>query len=108
MFVSNYSFFSYVANTDYEQREEVVTLSDLNPFEELIFPVMDDSEYEGRSNEIFFVQAQLDPNGQNPERVKIASDLARTPITIIDNEVRPCKIIVHDSEYIQFKIFIVY
>ena len=90
----------YAANTDYEQREEIVTLSDLNPFEELIFPVMDDSEYEGRSDEIFFVQAQLDPNGQNSERVKLASDLARTQITIIDNEVRPCKIIVHNSEYI--------
>ena len=79
----------YAANSDYDQREVVVTLSDRNPFEELIFPITDDSEYEGPNNEAFVVQAKLDPNGQNSERIRIAPDLSVVSVNIIDNEIRP-------------------
>ena len=71
------------------QMETTVSLSGLNPFEELLIPIMEDSEYEGPSNEEFFVQVQLAPNGQNSERVRISADLTEVSVNIIDNERRP-------------------
>ena len=67
----------------------MVSLSDRNPFEELLITVIDDNEYEGSRDEVFFVQAQLNPNGQNSERVRIAADLANVTVNIVDNDVKP-------------------
>ena len=77
------------AGVDYEQIETIVTLSGQNPFEELLIPIIDDSDYEGPNDEEFFVQVHLDPNGQNSERVRISPDLAEISINIMDNEPRP-------------------
>ena len=67
----------------------MVTLSGQNPFEELIIPIMDDTEYDGPDDEKFFVQVRLAPNGQNSERVRISADLAEVSVNIIDNDRRP-------------------
>ena len=74
---------------DYEPMEMMVTLSGQNHFEELIIPIMDDTEYDGPDNEEFFVQVRLAPNGQNSERVRISADLAEVSVNIIDNDRRP-------------------
>ena len=74
---------------DYMQLETTVSLSGSNPFEELIIPIIDDSEYEGPNDEEFFVQVRLAPNGQNSERVRISANLAEVSVSIIDNERRP-------------------
>ena len=74
---------------DYEPMEMMVTLSGQNPFEELIIPIMDDTEYDGPDDEEFFVQVRLAPNGQNSERVRISADLAEVSVNIIDNDRRP-------------------
>ena len=66
-----------------------MTLSDVNSFEELVIPIMDDREYEGPADETFFVQVHLSPNGQNSERVRIRADVAEVAIAIVDNEPRP-------------------
>lgn len=79
----------HAGGIDYVQMEANVSLSGLNPFEELLIPIMDDSEYEGPSDEEFFVQVQLAPNGQNSERVRISADLAEVSVNINDNERRP-------------------
>ena len=67
----------------------MVTLSGQNPFEELIIPIMDDTEYDGPDDEEFLVQVRLAPNGQNSERVRISADLAEVSVNIIDNDRRP-------------------
>lgn len=72
-----------------------MSLSNQNPFEELLVPIMDDSEYEGPNNEVFLVQVHLAPDGQNSERVRINADLAEVSINIIDNEIRPGTSHVH-------------
>ena len=74
---------------DYMQLETTVSLSGPNPFEELIIPIIDDSEYEGPNDEEFFIQVRLAPNGQNSERVSISANLAEVSVSIIDNERRP-------------------
>ena len=79
----------YPGNTDYVHTEVKVSLSDHNPFEELVIPIIDDNEYEGSRNEVFFVQAQLNPNGQDSERVRIAAGLANVTVNIVDNEMKP-------------------
>ena len=84
-----YYMYTHTANIDYVQREVMVSLSDSNPFEELLIPTIDDNEYEGLRDEIFFVQAQLNPNGQNSERVQIAADLVNVTVNIIDNDPKP-------------------
>ena len=86
-------FYIYTANSDYVQREVMVALSDHNPFEELVIPIIDDNEYEGSTDEVFFVQAQLNPNGQDSQRVRIAADLATVTVNIVDNDVKPGTII---------------
>ena len=87
------AYYVYTANTDYVQREVVVALSDHNPFEELVIPIIDDNEYEGSTDEVFFVQAQLNPNGQDSQRVRIVTDLANVTVNIIDNDLKPGTII---------------
>ena len=67
-------------------------LSDASPFVELIIPIIDDSEYEGPVDEIFFVEARLSPDGQNSERVRIASSQERVTINIGDNDVKPGRV----------------
>ena len=69
--------------------ESTVSLSGQNPFEELIIPIVDDTEYEGPDDEEFFVQVRLASNGQNSERVRISADLMEVSVSIIDNERRP-------------------
>ena len=86
-------FYMHTANTDYIQKEAMVSLSDRNPFEELIIPIIDDNEYEGSTDEVFFVQAQLNPNGQDSRRVRIAAGAANVRVNIIDNDVKPGTII---------------
>ena len=80
--------------------EEIVLLSAQDPFVELIIPILDDSEYEGPGNEVFFVQVRLDPNGQNSERVRISPDLAEVVVNIIDNELRPGTNCIHPVFYV--------
>ena len=87
--------YKYPGNTDYVQTEVTVSLSDRNPFEELVIPIIDDNEYEGSRSEVFFVQAQLNPNGQDSERVRIAAGQANVTVNIIDNEVKPGIMIIN-------------
>ena len=84
--ITNYIF---TAHIDFEPREMTVSLSDRNPFEELIIPIMDDNEYEGPNDELFFVQAHFDLNGQNSERVRIAPGLGEVMVNVMDNDVKP-------------------
>ena len=79
----------FTANIDFDQREILVSLSDGDPFVELFIPIMDDSEYEGPIDEIFFIEARLNPNGQNSERVRIASNQAQVTVNIVDNDIKP-------------------
>ena len=82
-------FIFSAANLDYERLEQRVSLSDSNPFEELLIPITDDTVYEGPVDEVFFVQVRLDPNGQNSERVVIVPDLSEVSVNIIDSDLRP-------------------
>ena len=48
---------------------------------------MDDNEYEGPADEVFFVGARLTPDGQDSERVRMVVE--QVTINITDNEIRP-------------------
>ena len=66
-----------------------MSLSDRNPFAELLILITDDTEYEGPVDEVFFVQVSLDPNGQNSQRVVIVPDLSEVSVNITDSDLRP-------------------
>ena len=66
-----------------------MSLSDSNPFAELLIPITDDTVYGGPVDEVFFVKVSLDPNGQNSERVVIVPDLSEVSLNIIDSDLRP-------------------
>ena len=74
-----------------------ISLSDHNPSEELIIPIIDDNEYEGERDELFIVQTWLDSGGQDSERVRIAPEQAQVTVTIIDNEAKPGIVITPEA-----------
>lgn len=80
---------SFAAGLDYQQLEQRVALSDRSPFVELLIFIIDDKEFEGPDDEVFFIQVHLEPNGQDSERVVIVPDLVEVSVNIIDNDLRP-------------------
>lgn len=74
---------------DYLEGSDIVVLSQFSTSEEVLFEIMDDSEYEGPQDETFLITATL-MAGQNTDRINMGnSDLV---ITIEDNEPRPSEL----------------